>query len=150
MKKIETMQEEIKKLQSDNESLKSRLASSSLGEIDNQVMEVSGVKFLAVRVDGVDMNGLRTLGDQLKNKIGEGVVLVASAEGDSKVNLLAMVTEDAQKKGAHAGNLIKAVAAVTGGGGGGRPNMAQAGGKKPEAIEDAFKEAKTVLAGQIK
>ena len=150
VKKIETMQEEIKKLQSDNESLKSRLASSSLGEIDNQVMEVSGVKFLAVRVDGVDMNGLRTLGDQLKNKIGEGVVLVASAEGDSKVNLLAMVTEDAQKKGAHAGNLIKAVAAVTGGGGGGRPNMAQAGGKKPEAIEDAFKEAKTVLAGQIK
>ena len=149
-KKIEIMQEEIKKLQSDNESLKSRLASSSLGEIDNQVMEVSGVKFLAVRVDGVDMNGLRTLGDQLKNKIGEGVVLVASAEGDSKVNLLAMVTEDAQKKGAHAGNLIKAVAAVTGGGGGGRPNMAQAGGKKPEAIEDAFKEAKTVLAGQIK
>ena len=150
VKKIETMQEEIKKLQSDNESLKSRLASSSLGEIDNQVMEVSGVKFLAVRVDGVDMSGLRTLGDQLKNKIGEGVVLVASAEGDSKVNLLAMVTEDAQKKGAHAGNLIKAVAAVTGGGGGGRPNMAQAGGKKPEAIEDAFKEAKTVLAGQIK
>ena len=150
VKKIETMQEEIKKLQSDNESLKSRLASSSLGEIDNQVMEVSGVKFLAVRVDGVDMNGLRTLGDQLKNKIGEGVVLVASAEGDSKVNLLAMVTEDAQKKGAHAGNLIKAVAAVTGGGSGGRPNMAQAGGKKPEAIEDAFKEAKTVLAGQIK
>ena len=150
VKKIETMKEEIKKLQSDNESLKSRLASSSLGEIDNQVMEVSGVKFLAVRVDGVDMNGLRTLGDQLKNKIGEGVVLVASAEGDSKVNLLAMVTEDAQKKGAHAGNLIKAVAAVTGGGGGGRPNMAQAGGKKPEAIEDAFKEAKTVLAGQIK
>ena len=150
VKKIEIMQEEIKKLQSDNESLKSRLASSSLGEIDNQVMEVSGVKFLAVRVDGVDMNGLRTLGDQLKNKIGEGVVLVASAEGDSKVNLLAMVTEDAQKKGAHAGNLIKAVAAVTGGGGGGRPNMAQAGGKKPEAIEDAFKEAKTVLAGQIK
>ena len=150
VKKIETMQEEIKKLQSDNESLKSRLASSSLGEIDNQVMEVSGVKFLAVRVDGVDMNGLRTLGDQLKNKIGEGVVLVASAEGDSKVNLLAMVTEDAQKKGAHAGNLIKAVAAVTEGGGGGRPNMAQAGGKKPEAIEDAFKEAKTVLAGQIK
>ena len=150
VKKIEIMQEEIKKLQSDNESLKSRLASSSLGGIDNQVMEVSGVKFLAVRVDGVDMNGLRTLGDQLKNKIGEGVVLVASAEGDSKVNLLAMVTEDAQKKGAHAGNLIKAVAAVTGGGGGGRPNMAQAGGKKPEAIEDAFKEAKTVLAGQIK
>ena len=150
VKKIEIMQEEIKKLQSDNESLKSRLASSSLGEIDNQVMEVSGVKFLAVRVDGVDMNGLRTLGDQLKNKIGEGVVLVASAEGDSKVNLLVMVTEDAQKKGAHAGNLIKAVAAVTGGGGGGRPNMAQAGGKKPEAIEDAFKEAKTVLAGQIK
>ena len=140
----------MKALHSENESLKAKMAQDAVGDVMEQVKEIKGVKFLAVAVEDVDMNGLRTLGDQLKNKIGEGVVLVASAEGDSKVNLLAMVTEDAQKKGAHAGNLIKAVAAVTGGGGGGRPNMAQAGGKKPEAIEDAFKEAKTVLAGQIK
>lgn len=150
VKKIEAMQEDLRKLHSENEKLKSQIANASLGDITNQIVEVSGVKLLATRVDGVDMNGLRNLGDQLKNKIGEGVVLIASAEGDSKVNLLAMATDEAQKKGAHAGNLIKAVAAVVGGGGGGRPNMAQAGGKNPEAIGEALKEASNVLKGQIK
>lgn len=122
VKKIEAMQEEMKTLHSENEKLRSKIANASLGDVANQIMEVSGVKLLAARVDGVDMNGLRNLGDQLKNKIGEGVVLIASAEGDSKVNLLAMATDDAQKKGAHAGNLIKAIASIVGGGGGGRPN----------------------------
>lgn len=150
VKKIETLQEEIRTLQSENTSLKSKMATASLGDVSNQITEVSGVKLLAVRVDGVDMNGLCDLGDQLKNKIGEGVILIASAQGDSKVNLLAMATEDAQKRGAHAGNLIKAVAAIVGGGGGGRPNMAQAGGKKPEAIPEALAETAKVLAGQIK
>ena len=106
------------------------------------------MKFLAVHVDNVDMNGLRDLGDQLKDKIGEGVVVLASA-CDGKVNLIAMVTPEAEKMGAHAGNLIKAIAKTVGGGGGGRPNMAQAGGKNPAGIEDALKEAKTVLEGQL-
>ncbi len=83
------------------------------------------------------MNGLRDLGDQLKEKLGEGVVVLASVK-DGKVNLLAMATDAAQKEGAHAGNLIKAVAAIVGGGGGGRPNMAQAGGKNPEKAQAAM------------
>ncbi len=84
----------------------------------DKVVEVKGVKLLAAKVDGVDMNGLRDLGDQLKDKLGEGVVLLAAVNGE-KVNLLAMATDAAQKAGAHAGNLIKAVAAIVGGGGGG-------------------------------
>ena len=94
------------------------------------------------------MNGLRDLGDQLKEKLGEGVILLAS-DTDGKVNLVAMATDGAMKQGAHAGNLIKGIAALVGGGGGGRPNMAQAGGKNPAGIEDALKKAVEVLEGQI-
>ena len=95
------------------------------------------------------MNGLRDLGDQLKEKLGSGVVVLASAK-DGKVSLLAMVTDDAMKKGAHAGKLIKEVAAVVGGGGGGRPNMAQAGGKNPAGIDELLAKVPEVLEGQIK
>ena len=114
----------------------------------NQVEEVAGVKLLATSVSGVDMNGLRDLGDQLKEKLGEGVIVLAS-DCDGKVNLVAMATDAAMSKGAHAGNLIKGIAAKVGGGGGGRPNMAQAGGKNPAGIKDALAEAKTVLAQQL-
>lgn len=95
------------------------------------------------------MNGLRDLGDQLKEKLGEGVVVLAS-EKDGKVNLIAMATEEAMAKGAHAGNLIKGIAALVGGGGGGRPNMAQAGGKNPAGIPQAIAETEKILEGQIK
>lgn len=149
VEKIEHMAAEIKALQSENESLKSKAAKEALGDVMNQVIEVKGVKLLATRVDGVDMNGLRDLGDQLKAKLGDGVVVLASSV-DGKVNLVAMATDAAMAKGAHAGNLIKGIAALVGGGGGGRPNMAQAGGKNPEGIEQAINEVSTVLEGQIK
>ena len=147
--KIEHLYAEIKALQSENEALKSKAAKDALGDVMNQVQEINGVKLLAARVDDVDMNGLRDLGDQLKGKLGEGVVVLAS-EADGKVNLVAMATEEAMKKGAHAGNLIKAIAGKVGGGGGGRPNMAQAGGKNPAGIPDAVAEAKAALENQIK
>lgn len=147
--KIEAMLEEIKALHSENEKLKSKLANEAMGDVMNQVQEIQGVKLLAIKVTDVDMNGLRNLGDQLKEKLGEGVVVIASvAEG--KVNLMASATEGAQKRGAHAGNLIKAIAGLVGGGGGGRPGMAQAGGKNPAGVEDALKEAAKVVGEQIK
>lgn len=148
VEKIEHMMAEIKALTSENESLKSKAAQEALGDVMDQVTEVKGVKLLASSVDGVDMNGLRDLGDQLKAKLGEGVVVLASS-CDGKVNLVAMATEGAMAKGAHAGNLIKSIAGKVGGGGGGRPNMAQAGGKNPAGIPDAIAEAKTALEGQI-
>lgn len=148
VEKLEHLMAEVKTLQSENESLKSKAAKDALGDVMDQVTEVKGTKLLAVSVSGVDMNGLRDLGDQLKEKLGEGVIVLAS-ENDGKVNLVAMATDGAMKAGAHAGNLIKAIAGKVGGGGGGRPNMAQAGGKNPAGIADALAEAKTALEGQI-
>lgn len=148
VKKIEAMQKQIKELSSEVESLKAKAAQSALGDVMDQVVEVNGVKLLATSVDGVDMNGLRDLGDQLKTKLGEGVVVIASS-ADGKVNLIAMATDDAIAKGAHAGNLIKAIAPKVGGGGGGRPNMAQAGGKNPSGIAEAIAEAKVALGEQL-
>ena len=146
--KITHLQAENKELHSEVESLKSKLAKDAMGDVMSQVEEVNGVKVLAVSVEDMDMNGLRDLGDQLKEKLVEGVVVIASAAG-GKVSLMATATDGAMKKGAHAGNLIKAIASCVGGGGGGRPNMAQAGGKNPAGIPDALAKVKEVLAGQI-
>ena len=139
---------EMKSLQSENEALKSKAAKEALGDVMDQVVEVKGVKLLAAKVSGVDMNGLRELGDQLKDKLGEGVVVLLS-EQDGKVSIVAMATDGAQKAGAHAGNLIKGIAGLVGGGGGGRPNMAQAGGKNPAGIDSAIAEVVKVLEGQL-
>lgn len=147
--KIAHLQAEVKALHSENESLKAKMAQEAVGDVLNQVQDVKGVKLLAVSLTDVDMNGLRDLGDQLKEKLGEGVVVLASVAG-GKVSLLAMVTEQAQKAGAHAGNLIKGMAAIVGGGGGGRPNMAQAGGKNPDKVPEALEAAANILADQIK
>ncbi len=146
--RAEHLMAEMKVLQSENESLKSKAAKDALGDVMNQVKEVKGVKLLAASVAGVDMNGLRDLGDQLKAKIGEGVIVLIS-DCDGKVNMVAMATQGAMDKGAHAGNLIKGIAALVGGGGGGRPNMAQAGGKNPAGIPDAIAKCEEVLAAQI-
>ncbi len=148
VKKISSMNDEIKALNSENEKLKNKLANNSLGDATKDAVKVGEFNVLATKVSGVDMNGLRNLGDQLKNKIESGVVVLAS-ENDGKVNLLAMATEDAIKAGAHAGNLIKEIASLVGGGGGGRPNMAQAGGKNPAGIDDCIKKAYEVCKAQL-
>lgn len=149
IERAEHLMAELKSLQSENESLKSKAAKEALGDVMDQVVEVNGVKLLATKVSGVDMNGLRDLGDQLKAKIAEGVVVLMS-DLDGKVNMVAMATDGAMKKGAHAGNLIKGIAALVGGGGGGRPNMAQAGGKNPAGIDEAITKSAEVLKEQIK
>ncbi len=147
-KKIEALQEEIKALQGENASLKSKAASSSLGDVMSQVEEINGIKVLAVKVEDTDMNGLRDLGDQLKNKLQEAILLLASSQ-EGKVSLVSMATKGAMEKGGHAGNLIKEVASLVGGGGGGRPNMAQAGGKNPAGIDHALAKAKEVMQAQL-
>lgn len=146
--KIAHLTAENKALHSEVESLKSKLAQDAMGDVMDQVQEIKGVKLLAAEVDGVDMNGLRDLGDQLKEKLGEGVVVLASGN-DGKVSLMVTATDAAMKQGAHAGNLVKAIAGLIGGGGGGRPNMAQAGGKNPAGIQEALKKAAEALEGQL-
>lgn len=148
LEKLNHMTAEAKAMQSEIDSLKSKLAKDALGDVMDQVVEVKGVKLLAAKLADVDMNGLRDLGDQLKEKLGEGVIVLTSVT-DGKVSLLAMATDAAMKQGAHAGNLIKGIAALVGGGGGGRPNMAQAGGKNPAGVDDAIAKAKEVLESQI-
>ena len=143
--RIEGLLEEIKALHSENESLKSKLANNSLGDVMDKVEQINGFNVLATKVEGVDMNGLRNLGDSLKEKMSCAVIVLASAQGADKVNLIVMADEDAVKKGAHAGNIIKAIAPIVGGGGGGRPNMAQAGGKNPSGIDDALAKVKDNL-----
>ena len=148
VKRIETLNEEIKALSSENEKLKAKMANASVGDVMSQVVEVNGVKLLATKVADVDMNGLRNLGDQLKDKMGGGVVVLVSTTGD-KANVIVMADDDAISKGAHAGNMIKEIAKLVGGGGGGRPNMAQAGGKNPAGVDEAVAKAKEILEAQI-
>lgn len=147
--KIQSLLEEIKTLHAENEKLKDKLAKEAMGDVMSQVKEVKGIKLLATKMADVDMNGLRNLGDELKEKLGEGVVVLASVQA-GKVNLMATATNEALKAGAHAGNLIKAIAGLVGGGGGGRPNMAQAGGKNPAGVDEALEKAAQVLDSQIK
>ena len=147
-KKIHSLNDEIKSLSSENEKLKAKLANESVGDALDNVVEVKGVKLLATKVADVDMNGLRNLGDQLKEKMGGGVVVIVSTTND-KANVIVMADNDAISKGAHAGNMIKEIAKCVGGGGGGRPNMAQAGGKNPAGADMAIEKAKEILESQL-
>ncbi len=146
--KLKSLLDEIKQLKSENDSLKSKLAGEAASDAESHIEDIGGVKLLAMKVDNIEMNELRNLGDSLKEKTGGGVVVLASVVG-GKVNLIVMAGDSAQKKGAHAGNIIKEIAVLVGGGGGGRPNMAQAGGKNPDGVEKALEAAKEVLKKQI-
>ena len=148
VEKAKHLMEEMKALQSENESLKNKAAKEALGDVMDKVVEIGGVKVLSVEIPDTDGNELRNLGDELKNKLGEGLIFLASAK-DGKVNLVAMATDGAVKAGVHAGNLIKAVAPIVGGGGGGRPNMAQAGGKLPDKIGQAVEAVKDEVKKQL-
>ncbi len=148
VKKITAMQEQLKVLSKENDSLKAKMAKAAAGDMMSAAEEVNGIKILVSRLTDVDMNGMRDLGDEAKQKLGEAIVVFA-AENGGKVNLMATATDSAVAKGAHAGNLIKEIAKLVGGGGGGRPNMAQAGGKDPAGIEDALERAKEVAKEQV-
>ncbi len=147
-KRIAGLHDEIKTLQSENEKLKSKIAAASAGDILNSAVEINGIKVLTANIGESDMNSLRTLGDKLKDSLGDCAILLVSTV-DGKVNLVSMATDTAVKKGAHAGNLIKEISTLVGGGGGGRPNMAQAGGKNPAGIDDALAKAIEVLRLQL-
>ena len=148
LSRLEQLLAEQKETAKELEKLKAKMAGGAADEMLSGKVEIGGVAVLAAEVKDMDGNALRTLGDQLKQKLGSGVVVLASGK-DGKVNLMAMATDDVVKKGVHAGNIIKAAASVCGGGGGGRPNMAQAGGKDASKIADALEKAKAVVAEQL-
>ncbi|MDO4744383.1 MAG: alanine--tRNA ligase [Clostridia bacterium] len=143
--KAQAVVEENKNLKRELESLKSKMANSSIGSLVDDAEEVNGIKVIAHRLDdGLDMNALRNAGDNLKQKVGCGVIVLASA-AEGKVNIVAMATADAVAKGAHAGNIIREVAKLCGGGGGGKPDSAQAGGKDASKIAEALSVVKTLI-----
>ncbi|SDM21488.1 alanine--tRNA ligase [Bacillus sp. OK048] len=135
--RIEALMAEIKQLQRENESLAAKLGNIEAGNLASKAKQIDGVTVVAARVQASDMNNLRNMADDLKQKVGSAVILLGSVN-EGKVNLIAAVTKDLIDKGYHAGKLIKEVATRCGGGGGGRPDMAQAGGKDPEKLDSAL------------
>lgn len=143
--KTEQLQQQLRDLQKENQALASKLANQQAGDVFKDVKEVNGIRFIAAKVTVKDMNQLRQLADQWKQKELSDVLVLATAN-DGKVNLLAAMTPQANEKGLKAGGLIKHIAPKVGGGGGGRPDMAQAGGKQPEGIDAALTEVANWLA----
>ncbi|EOT44439.1 alanine--tRNA ligase [Enterococcus columbae] len=143
--KVEQLQQQLRELQKENESLASKLANQQAADIFTEVKESNGYSYIASQVQVKDMNQLRQLADQWKQKATSDVLVLATAN-DGKVSLLAAISEAGLAKGLKAGDLIKAIAPKVGGGGGGRADMAQAGGKNPEGIQDALTAVAEYLA----
>ncbi len=146
--KLDSMLEDQKALQQELDKLKAVVAKGAADDIMSQVKEVGDVKYIAAFIQDSNPNSLRDMGDSLKQKLKQSVVVLMTS-GEGKVNIVAMASDDAVAKGAHAGNLVKAAAAVVGGGGGGRPTMAQAGGKDPSKIEAALAKAEETILEQL-
>lgn len=138
--RIDVLNDQIRELQKEKESLAAKIGNMEAGSLVDEVQTINGVSVIAKKVNGMDMNGLRSIVDDLKNKLQSGVVILG-AENGGKVNIVAGVTKDLVSKGYHAGNLVKEVAVRCGGGGGGRPDMAQAGGKDPEKLQEGIDSA---------
>ncbi|MGJ0848216.1 alanine--tRNA ligase [Tissierella praeacuta] len=137
LEKARTLVDEAKEKEKEIDSLKAKMASSIADEILSSKLVVSEVPTIVYKVDNMDMNSLRNLGDEIKNRLGSGVIVLASVK-DDKISFVGMVTKDIIEKGIHAGNIIKEVAMKTGGGGGGRADMAQAGGKDINKVDEAL------------
>ncbi|GAB3050497.1 alanine--tRNA ligase [Virgibacillus ainsalahensis] len=147
--RIDSLFQEIKALEKENESLRAKMSNLEAASILDRAESINDVQLLAQKVNVKDMNQLRNMVDELKQKLDSGIILLA-AENNQKVQLAAGVSKDLIERGLHAGNLIKQAASVCGGGGGGRPDMAQAGGKNPEKIEEALQFAKQYVTENVK
>ena len=149
LKRVETLNSELKAALKEIEQLKAKLASSSFDEVLGGAVEVSGMKIATGRFDQLDMDSLRNTCENLRSRIGSGVVVLASSLGD-KASFVAMATKDAVERGIHCGNIVKEAAKAAGGGGGGRPDMAQAGGKDTSKIDEALRLAVEAAKAQVK
>ncbi len=149
LRKVEALNSDLREAGKEIERLRNKLVSSSADDVLAGAVDIKGIKTVAARFDQMDMEALRNTGDMLRGKLGSGIVILASGEGD-KVSFVVMASKDAVDRGAHAGNIIKEAARIAGGGGGGRPDMAQAGGRDASKIDEALAAAIKVVEGQIK
>ncbi len=146
--KAEQISTEVKDLKKKLEALNAKMASGKLDDVLKGTVEINGIKVAAARVDGLLAGDLRTLGDNLKDKLGSGIAVLASYAED-KVAFLATATKDAVEKGVHAGKVIKEITAIAGGSGGGKPDMAQGGGKDESKIDEALNAAQGIIKAQL-
>ena len=149
LKRVETISAELKAALKEIEQLKAKLASSSFDEVLAGAVDADGISIATARFDQLDMDSLRNTCENLRNRIGTGVVVLGSAFG-GKVSFVAMATKDAVARGIHCGNIVREAAAAAGGGGGGRPDMAQAGGKDTSKIDEALRLAVEAAKAQVK
>ena len=143
VEKVRKLLDRQKELEREIEKLRGQFEKNQIPDLLAKKQSIDGANVLISRVDGIDAKQLRDIVDQLKEKLGSSVVVLASA-GDSNVNLVASVTSDLTRR-FHAGNIIKELARIVGGGGGGRPDFAQAGGKEPAKIAAALKRAEELV-----
>ena len=146
--RLEALHCELKAVQKKAEELTQEIAKAQVSSVADQVEEIKGVPVLVQKVQADSVDALRNLGDQMRDKVG-GVVVLAAVMGE-KVSILTMATKDAVAKGAHSGNIVKAVAKLCGGGGGGRPDMAQAGAKDVAKVDEALAAAFDIVAAMVK
>ncbi len=149
VKRIEALNTEIKNYEKEIEKLRNKLVSGSIDDVLSRIVEVKGIKLISERFDQLDIEALRNTGDILKNKLGSGVIVLATAYGD-KVSFVVTATKDVIERGIHSGNIVKELAKIAGGGGGGRPDMAQAGAKDISKIDEALKFAHKAVETQIR
>ena len=147
--RVISLTEEIKTKEKEVEILRTKMAGSIADDILSSKKDVNDVSLISYKVENMDMNELRNLGDEIRNRLGSGVIILASAK-DEKVSFVGMITKDLTSKGIHAGNIIKEVAKATGGSGGGRPDMAQAGGKDIAKVDEALSLVPELIRAQIK
>ena len=147
--RIRSLQEELKRALSENEELKAKIAAREAKDVLGDAETVGDFRILTKKVQGMSADEMRGLSDSLKDQLGDGLIVLASVQNGA-VTLLAAATDGAVRRGAHAGNIIKNIAPLVKGGGGGRPNMAQAGGKDPSGIDEAFRKAREVFTEQVK
>ena len=147
--RLTALQGELKAVEQKAAELADKIAKAQVSDVDSQIRDIKGIKALVQQVSVDDIEALRNLGDQMRDKVG-GVVVLASVFADGKISILTMATKDAVAKGIHAGNIVKEVARICGGGGGGRPDMAQAGGKDASKLGEALETAWGVIETQVK
>jgi alanyl-tRNA synthetase len=147
-RELHSREEELRRLRKELEQARMKSAADTTRSVEDKVRVINGVKVLAHRVDNLERPQLRTLVDNLRQKLGSGVVVLGSAS-DGKVALIVGVTKDLTDR-VPAGKVIAPVALKVGGSGGGRPDMAEAGGKDPEALDTALNESYAVVEGLLK
>ena len=147
--KVTSLIEENKSLSKELHDMKTKMSLQAVDSVLDSKLDVNGVNLVTTKFEGMDMNTLKEVADNLRDKLVSGVVVLANTT-DDKLNLVATATKDAVDKGVHCGNIVKSIAQIAGGKGGGRPNMAQAGAPDVSKVDEALNHASEVLKSQVK